>query len=143
MSDRIFALVWLGVCALIFVQMWSLVVPFTYEPLGPKAFPMLLSGLMALCCIILIVNPDDDSQWPEFRLLAKGASLICVLLGYSSLFEILGFPLATAVMVLLVSRLFGGSWLSSLVSTVSISILGYLIFDQVLEVSLPLGRIWG
>lgn len=104
---------------------------------------MLLAILMAICCILLIVNPDRDTQWPDKALLLKGLMLVGVMLGYATLFAILGFPLATAAMVLFTSRLFGGSWVSSLVSSALISVLSYLVFDRLLEVSLPLGRLWG
>ncbi len=142
MSDRIFALVWLAVCTLIFVQMWNLVVPFAYEPLGPKAFPMLLAGLMALCCLLLLISPDRDIHWPPLPVLGKGLLLIAVLLGYAVLFEQLGFPLATALMVLAISRLFGGRWRYGLLTGGLIGGLGYLFFDTLLQVSLPTGRLW-
>jgi putative tricarboxylic transport membrane protein len=104
---------------------------------------MLLAALMAICCILMIINPDRDTQWPDKALLTKGSLLVAVLLGYASLFTVLGFPLATAGMVLFTSRLFGGSWLASLISSSLISVLSYLVFDRLLEVSLPLGRLWG
>ena len=66
MSDRIFALIWLAVCALITVQMVQLDVPFAYDPVGPKAFPSLMAGLMALCCLYLLLKPDRDIHWPDF-----------------------------------------------------------------------------
>jgi putative tricarboxylic transport membrane protein len=138
-SDRIFAVLWIGVCVVILYQMWALAVPFAYEPVGPKAFPMLMAFLMAACCVVLVIKPDADVHWPEASLLIKGALLVAVLLGYASLFAWLGFPLATVAMALMVSRLFGGSWLSSAVMAVIIGLLGYLVFDRLLEVSLPLG----
>jgi putative tricarboxylic transport membrane protein len=123
--------------------MWSLTVPFAYEPVGPKAFPVLLAVLMAVCCILLIINPANDIHWPELPVLRKGAALLAVLLAYGYFFEILGYPVASVFMVLVVSRLFGGGWLSSSLSAISIGVFGYLIFDRMLEVSLPLGRVWG
>lgn len=143
MSDRIFALACLGVCALIVVQMWILNVPFAYEPVGPKAFPVILAVLMAACCAVLLARPDGDIQWPKTPLLGKGAALVAVLLAYASLFEVLGFPLATAAMVLVVSRIYGGRTIPGLLTGMSIGVLGYLFFDRLLQVSLPLGRIWG
>ena len=142
MSDRIFAVVWLGVCGLIAVEMWQLSVPFAYEPVGPKAFPMLLAGLMALCCAVLIVRPDDVSHWPAGTLLGKGALLLGVLLAYAFMFERLGFSLSTAAMVLAVSRIFGGSWISSALSAVIIAVFGFFVFDRLLEVNLPTGLFW-
>lgn len=138
-SDRIFAAVWLAVCAVIVFQMWRLEVPFAYEPVGPKAFPVLMALLMGLCCLLLIVRPDSDVHWPEAALLGKSGFLVAALLAYAGLFAVVGFPLATAAMALVVSRLFGGSWLSSAITAALLGILGYVIFDRVLEVSLPLG----
>ena len=142
MSDRIFAVVWLAVCALIAVQMQRLEIPFSYEPVGPKAFPLLLAGLMTLCCIYLLIKPDTDIHWPDASGLRKGLVLIAVLLAYAIFFEQLGFPLATALMVIVVSRLFGGSWLSGLITGVLTGALGYLFFDRLLQVTLPLGQLW-
>ena len=139
MSDRIYATFWIGVCAVIFYQMWILAVPFAYEPVGPRAFPMLMAFLMAACCFVLVIRPDADVQWPEASLIMKSALLVSVLLGYASLFAWLGFPLATAAMALVVSRIFGGGWLSSAITAFVIGLLGYLVFDRLLEVSLPLG----
>ena len=143
MSDRIFALVWLGVCVLIFFQMWNLDVPFAYEPVGPKAFPLLLAMLMTVCCVVMLVSPDRGIDWPETPLLGKGAALVAVLLGYAASFEWLGFPLATAAMVFVAARIFGGRLIPGLVTGLAIGAIGYLFFDRLLQVSLPPGRIWG
>ena len=143
MSDRIFAIGCVAVSALIIVQMWTLDIPIAYEPVGPRAFPVLLALLMVACCISLFVSPDQGIQWPDRKLLAKGGILIALLLAYASLFESLGFPLATSIMVVVASRLFGGGIARSLGFGVPIGVLGSLLFDRVLQVSLPLGRIWG
>jgi putative tricarboxylic transport membrane protein len=143
MSDRIFAVLWLGVCGVIFWQMWNLAVPFTYEPVGPKAFPILLAISMSLCCGAILINPDRDTHWPERAALIKGAILVASLLAYGFLFEVLGFPIATAAMVIIVGRLFGGRWIPSGAAGVAIGIFGYFFFDTLLQVSLPIGRIWG
>lgn len=142
MSDRVFATVWLAVCGLIVWQMWHLHVPFAYEPVGPKAFPILLAVLMSVCCLILLVAPDDDIRWPEPALLGKGLLMITALLVYASIFEVVGFLVATALMVIAVSKLFGSTWKAGVVSGLLVGALDYLIFDRLLQVSLPLGSLW-
>ncbi len=142
MSDRVFALACLGACVLIVVQMWNLDVPIVYEPVGPKAFPILLALLMIACCAVLLASPDRGIHWPEARVLGKSAALVAVLLAYASLFEVLGFPLATSAMVIVASRIFGGRMTPSLIAGVLIGVLGYVFFDRILQVTLPLGRIW-
>lgn len=142
MSDRIFAFVWLAVCAVIAIQIVNLNVPIAYDPVGPRAYPLLLIAVMAVCCIALIFSPDPDVRWPAPRMLGKGASLVGVLLIYASIFEIVGAPLATALMVLALSRIFGARWLFAFITAFSVAIFSYLLFDRLLEVNLPLGRIW-
>ncbi len=141
MSDRIFALAWICVCVLIVAQMMMLTVPFAYEPVGPRAFPVLLACLMALCCLVIILKPDQDIHWPAKGLLGKGLYLVLVLLAYAQFFEVLGFPVATILMVWAVGMLFGGRWWSALITAVAIGLGGYLLFDRVLEVSLPASRL--
>lgn len=141
-SDRVFALAWLAVCVMIAYKMWQLNVPFAYEPVGPKAFPLILAGLMAVCCVMLLIKPDQDIHWPESAALFKGVFLLVVLIAYGYFFEILGFPLCTTIMSLTVSRIFGGRWITETAIAVVLGVLGFLFFDRVLEVTLPLGRIW-
>lgn len=142
MSDRIFALVWLAVCTVVAIQIINLHVPIAYDPVGPRAYPLLLIAVMVVCCLALIFRPDPDVRWPAWRVLGKGALLVGVLLVYGSIFEIVGAPLATALMVLALSRLFGASWLFAFITALLVAMLGYLLFDRLLDVNLPLGRIW-
>jgi hypothetical protein len=45
-------------------------------------------------------------------------------------------------MVFVVNSLFGGRWWSGLTAAVLLGVGGYLLFDQLLEVSLPVGQTW-
>ena len=47
MSDRIFAALWLAFCAAVGWMAWQIEAPISYEPIGPRAYPMLLAGTMA------------------------------------------------------------------------------------------------
>lgn len=142
MSDRVFAIAWIGVCVIIAAQMYFLTVPFTYEPVGPKVFPIVLSILMFLCCTALLLRPDKAVHWPELAVLGKSALLILTLLGYALLFNPLGFPVVTVAMVFLVSKLFGARWFSAATTAVCVSAIGYLVFDRLLGVTLPIGGLW-
>ena len=60
LNDRI-----LGIAALIFAALivalgYDLVPPFSYEPVGPRAFPMLLAAIIAICGISLIIKGGGD-----------------------------------------------------------------------------------
>jgi putative tricarboxylic transport membrane protein len=139
MSDRLLG----GVCvALAGAMAWhaqAYVAPISYEPVGPRAFPMLLAALMALCGLWLLVKPApggaalNAAQWRRFGLVAVAV------LAYAALFETLGFPLATAVMTVPVALAFGGEWKKALGSGLVMGVLLYLLFDRLLDVVLPGG----
>ena len=46
-ADRILSLLLLGLAAFVAVQAMQLEVPFSYDPVGPRAFPLGLAILLA------------------------------------------------------------------------------------------------
>jgi putative tricarboxylic transport membrane protein len=142
MSDRIFSVVWLAFCAGVAWLAWKIDAPFSYEPIGPRAFPLLLAGVMALSVGWLILKPDREPDWPRGRLRAKSIVMLVAFLAYAMLFEWLGFPLATALVTITVGRLFDGGWKSVVAGGVGLGIGLWYFFDKLLDVTLPLGRLW-
>ncbi len=49
MSDRIFAGVWLLLCIGGLFIAWQIHSEYSYEPVGPRPFPLGIIGLMLLC----------------------------------------------------------------------------------------------
>ena len=139
MSDRL-----LGISALIFAALMAwfargLQAPFSYEPVGPRAFPLLLALIIALCGAWLLLKHWRDAgkapptDWWRMALMA------CYVFGYALLFQFLGFILATALVTVLIGRLFGGTWIRLAIGGLSMGILFFILFDRVLDVVLPLG----
>lgn len=134
----------LGILALLFAAFltWAghdLEAPFSYEPIGPKVFPLLVAAVMALCGVLLVIK--GGNRVPEN---AAGANsriwlMVFILTGYAILFQWLGFTLATALMTVLVGRLFGASWLFAAAGGIGLGLLLYGLFDKVLDVVLPVG----
>jgi putative tricarboxylic transport membrane protein len=143
MIDRIFAVVWLAFCAAVAWLAWQFQAQFSYEPIGPRAFPLLLAGLMAASAAWLVVKPSPDAPLPQGALRGKLALLVAAFVAYAFLFEWLGFPLATALAAVAVGRLYGGRWVPCLVAGVAMGVGFYFFFDRVLDVTLPAGRIFG
>jgi len=113
--------------------------PISYEPVGPRAFPLLLAGLMALAGAWLIARPGPKGLGlAREHLKPIGLAIVAVFV-YAALFETLGFPLATAVMALPVGMAFGGSWKQSLAAGVAMGLVFYVMFDKLLDVVLPTG----
>jgi putative tricarboxylic transport membrane protein len=142
MSDRIFSVVWLACCAAIAWLAWQIEAPFSYEPIGPRAFPLLLAAAMALASVWLLAKPSREPDWPRGELRGKVVLLIGAFVGYSLLFEPLGFPVATALATLVIGRTFGGGWTGSLAAGAALGGGLWFFFDKLLDVTLPLGRLW-
>lgn len=142
MSDRLFAIAWLAFCAAAASVAWQIDAPFSYEPIGPRAFPLLLTGAMGLSAAWILLKPDREPDWPRGRLLGKAAALIAGFFFYALLFDWLGFPLATGVMAAVVGRMFDGSWKASIVGGAALGGGLWFFFDRLLDVTLPLGLVF-
>jgi putative tricarboxylic transport membrane protein len=112
---------------------------FSYEPVGPRAFPLLLSGLLALGGLWLVARPEPDAgQWTHvpFKLTALCVGAVFL---YAVGFEKVGFPLATALLAVPVGMAFGGNALKSFAVGIAMGIGLYFMFDRLLDVMLPAG----
>lgn len=142
MSDRVFAVLWLAFCAFIAWVGWKIEAPFSYEPIGPRAFPLLLTAGMAASAAWLLIRPDAAPDWPNRALLVKLAVLLGSFLAYAVVFEWLGFPLSTAIVTIVIGRLFGGGWLAVAIGGAGMGGGLWFFFDRILDVTLPLGRVF-
>ncbi|QBF28217.1 tripartite tricarboxylate transporter TctB family protein [Pseudomonas tructae] len=142
--QRLFALFLLAICSALMVMAWPYQAAFSYEPIGPRAFPLLMLGLMACGLLYLafrptpLVHKDDE---PELDRATLNKIVICValLLVFAASFEPLGFILSSILIGVPMARLYGGRWLPSVVIIVLTSLSLYWLFDRVMEVPLPLG----
>lgn len=143
MTEKIFSGVLL-IFALIFLYMaWGYTAPIAYDPIGPRPFPVLLLGMLSVGSAVLAFRPRRFSEKIDLQLtppIIKNLVLcVVVMLLYAVLFEILGYVIATALMAWAVGILFAGKIWHSLLASVVLAILSYLLFDKVLDVSLPAG----
>lgn len=139
MSERIFggallllslAGIWIG---------WDLQAPVSYEPVGPRAFPLLVLFLLSLCAVALMLDKKGDTTWAPPPVLSRIGLLFLIVLGYALLFDKLGFVIATALMTVPVSRFFGGSWKQGIVGGLGLGVGLFFFFDRLLDVALPTG----
>jgi putative tricarboxylic transport membrane protein len=139
MSDRILG----AVCVVASAGMaWAArdyAAAISYEPVGPRAFPLLLAGLMAIGGSWLVLRPTLRGGVLRGVPLKATALTALAVLVYALLFEVLGFALATAVMAVPVGLAFGGSWKQSLAGGAGLGLGLYFLFDKLLDVVLPTG----
>jgi putative tricarboxylic transport membrane protein len=142
MSDRIFAIAWLAFCAGVAWLAWQFETTYSYEPIGPRAFPLMLCAMMAASAGWLLAKPGREPDWPRGALRVKIVLLVGVFLLYAGLFEWLGFPVATGLVVVAIGRLYEGRWGACAAGGAVMGAGFYFFFDKLLDVTLPLGRLW-
>lgn len=129
------------------------VVGFASDPLGPRAFPLLASLLIALGGAFGIVSarvrPErgtaEASAAPiptESAGLRIAAAVVSFLL-FALLLDPLGFVAATALEFMALAMLFGGGAVRGFVAGLVFAVLVFLLFVQGLGLALPLGIFGG
>lgn len=139
MSDRIFAAIWILLCLGGLLIGWQIHSEYSYEPVGPRPFPLGILGLMLLCAVAMLLRRPDTISWPPRRVLQRLLVMVIVLLVYAWGFEWLGFPLATALLTAIIGILFGATLPAAAVSGGLLGVLLWFSFDRLLDVTLPLG----
>jgi putative tricarboxylic transport membrane protein len=138
MSERFFLLV-LALGGVVFLTLGlRLEAPFAYDPLGPRAFPVLLGGGLTLLCLCSLPRARQSTLIFQPRVLRLFLAMIFYLLAFQSL----GFMPATAITTYIIARGVGCTWMEGLLTGMSISICFYGIFHFLLRVPLPLGTIF-
>ncbi|MGW8192871.1 MAG: tripartite tricarboxylate transporter TctB family protein [Desulforhopalus sp.] len=138
MNERFFSLI-LFACGAVYLYFGlKIEVPFSYDPLGPRTFPILLGAiLLALCLLTMLLHKTATLQVNGVIL---GHALAVVF--YLLTFKLLGFMLATTITAYAIARLVGSSWMEGLLTGLVIAIFFYGIFHFLLGVPLPLGSLF-
>ena len=144
MSDRILGVACVAVAAGMAWAAADYAAPISYEPVGPRAFPLLMLALMGISLLYMLFRPtpikhSEDEPPLDRPTLIKIAVCTVLLLIFAGLFEPLGFVLSSILVGIPMARLYGGRWLPSIVIIVLMSIGLYVLFDKVMDVPLPLG----
>ena len=144
LAQRVFASALLLVCAGLAAMAWPYQAAFSYEPVGPSAFPLLMLALMGLGLAYMIFRPShvvhsEDDPKLDRETLTKIGLCIVLLLIFAGTFEPLGFILSSILVGIPLARLYGGRWLPSSVIISLVSVGLYLLFDKAMDVPLPLG----
>ncbi|VVP61739.1 hypothetical protein PS880_06324 [Pseudomonas fluorescens] len=123
---------------------WPYQAAFSYEPVGPRAYPLLMLGLMGLALLYLAFRPTpivqkDDEPELDRETLTKIGLCVALLLVFAATFESLGFIVSSILIGVPMARLYGGRWLHSTIIVFGMSLVLYWLFDRVMDVPLPLG----
>lgn len=139
MNDRILGIGALALAAFMTAAGWGIAAPFAYEPVGPRAFPLLVAAIIGLCGLWLVYKGGHTVEGNPAGANGRIALMMAFTVAYAFLFQWLGFVIATSLMTVFVGRLFGGGWVKCAIGGVVMSVLFFLLFDKVLDVVLPGG----
>lgn len=142
-TDRFLGATAIAVAMVMLVFGYGLQAPFAYEPVGPRAFPLIAAGMIALCGIILVLKPGKADETVHAGSGKAIIALSAALLGYALLFQPLGFVIATTIFMVPIAMIFGARWWQGGLAGVILAVSSYLLFDRVLEVVLPTGPLGG
>lgn len=135
-SDRIFGLVVVIGALAFFAGALQIQTSFLSDPVGPRAFPMMIAMAAFLCGLVMILRPDAEPHWPALGVLANLGLALVVLFGYAMLIVPTGFIVATAVAAAGISYLIEKNARNAAVTGVCLSLGLFVIFKYGLGLGL-------
>ncbi|WP_022962120.1 tripartite tricarboxylate transporter TctB family protein [Halopseudomonas pelagia] len=141
---RLFAACLLLACIGLGLTAWGYHAPYSYEPVGPRAYPLMLLVLLGAGALLLVFKPalESNGEAPPAlvpAMLVKVLICLALLLALAALFEKVGFIVTATLFGFGMALLFGGRWLPSAILAVVLGIGLYFLFDRILDVPLPMG----
>ncbi len=150
MANRIIVLSTIILATLYFFGISSIEIPQLGDPLGPRAFPILVGIGLFLAAGMLILEmrfsraPASDASEKESSSTKQSrwviiAALIATAL-YFAAFERIGYPVATCVYLIAMTAFFHrGHWMINIATSFLFSFGSYFMFTSLLGIQLPRG----
>jgi len=135
-SDRIFGLVVLMVALAYIVSATQIQTSFLADPVGPKAFPILVGSIAALCGLVMMVKPDPDPQWPIFKTFIALLVAVVVLVAYAYALKPFGFLIPTAITAAILSYQISPKINTALIAGIGLSVGLFVLFKFALGLGL-------
>jgi len=142
MNDRLLGVVCLALAAFLIWRSTLIEPGFIVDPLGPKAFPIIIGGVLGLAGLFPLVGPDPRPAWPGVGGFLEIGIAVVVMVAYALLLPEIGFVVATAIAASVLGWRLGSPPAYAAISGLSISLGIYVIFHLVLGLSLARGP-WG
>jgi putative tricarboxylic transport membrane protein len=141
MSDRITGLIVSVLALAFFAGASQLEMPFFADPLGPKAFPMLIASVAFISGCVMVLRPDAEPDWPSLATFGRLLIAVLVLVLYAYGLKPLGFLLPTAIAAGAISYQIRPTLRASTLTGICLSFGLFIIFKYGLGLSLfPLPR---
>lgn len=118
-------------------------VAFMTDPVGPKALPYLVAGMLVAAGLTAIARPRDaKGAAPARPMLLRIAAAVVGFVAYALALPFLGFFASTTLVVGGLALLYRGPPVTSLAAAALLSGALWLLFVRALALSLPVGDLW-
>ena len=142
-ADRIFGAVMIVVALGYILSATTIQVPLFPDPLGPKAFPLLVAAGVILCSIVMIIRPDEEPTWPAASALVSLVIAAIVMIAYAYMLKPLGFLIPTALAAGVLSYQLKPQAVMAAVTGVGLSLGLFILFKYALDLGLqPVPKGW-
>ncbi|APZ53217.1 tripartite tricarboxylate transporter TctB family protein [Salipiger abyssi] len=139
MSDRIFGVVGMLLALGYVVAAFAIEESFLSDAVGPKAFPLIIAGILGLSSAVIALRPDAEPAWPALGRLAEIGAAVVVMILYAEMLPVAGFVIATAFAAAYLAWRLGSAPLEAVAVGVGTSVGIYVIFHLALGLSLARG----
>lgn len=121
------------------------------DPLGSGegTVPMLIGTLWVIFGAVVTINPpplneisEEAGTWPDKRGAQRLLIVAALCLGFVLFMNFLGMSLTALIFMVLMARLCGASWKSSLIAGVLMTFGLWALFEKFLQLTLPAGFIF-
>ena len=117
------------------------------DPLGPKAFPILLGIVLILAALLLFFETLNKEEAPAATVPAAGRRHLWLIGGvtawtalYFGVFERVGYLVSTAIYLIVLMAVFNrDKWLANILTSMLFAVGSYVLFVKILGVTLPAG----
>ena len=136
LGDRALGLVSLMVALAYVASATQIQTSFLQDPVGPKAFPILIGVVAALSSPVLIVKPDPSPDWPAGKTFLSLLFAVFVLVAYAFALKPFGFLLPTAITAAILSYQISPKPVAALLSGIGLSVGLFVLFKFALGLGL-------
>lgn len=142
MTDRITGLVLLLLAIAYGLHARTFRTNFMTDPLGPRAWPIMLAAILALLSLYLMFRPERRTLWLKRIVLLRQLVLVAGLVVYAVFLEQIGFLTATVLLMAFMAALLGARWWQAVLAGIVSSPLLFLLFNNLLGLPLPMGSLF-
>jgi len=142
MSDRMLGVACVVLAAFYIFFATRIQIGFMSDPMGPRAFPILIGIVLALAGLYPILRPDPEPDWPDLSRMLEIVFAVAVMIAYTYALPEIGFTVSTTIAAGLLSWRLGAHPIKAGVAGLVIAVGIFVIFRLILKLSLAIGP-WG